>query len=574
MAREKFQEMMSGNELRKKFLEFFEKREHKVVSSSSLLSDDPSVLLTTAGMQQFKPYFTGAADPVKDFGSKNTVSIQKSFRTSDIDSVGDESHLTFFEMLGNFSFGGYFKEGAIKYSYEFIVKELGLEIEYVSVFKGDSEVPADTESEKIWQSIGITDIRKMGRKENFWGPTGSEGPCGPTTEIYIRDVEIWNLVFNEYYCHANGTLEKLKTPGVDTGMGLERLAMVVQNKTTIFETDLFAPIVELLPAGLSEKDKRIIADHARAIAFLISDGVRPAKDGAGAVLRRLMSTLFERRYESVSFKKVFENIDSIYGQGYPELNKELIIDEFEKEKEEYHIRIEKSRKDLQSLKKKGIGTESIPLRGFEIFGISSTLGARPTDVFELAEESDTSISPTWREEYQKAFQEHQEISRAGVEQRFKGGLADHDPRTIRLHTAHHLLLAALQQVLGPQVKQRGSHITSKRLRIDFSHSDKLTEEQLKNVENLVNQKIEEGLEVVRKEMPREEAKKIGAEMEFGAKYPDVVSVYFIQDKKGNVFSKEFCGGPHVQNTREIGQFKILKEEASGAGVRRIRATVE
>ena len=318
---------MNSGAIRTKFLDFFKARGHAVVPSSSLIPDDPSVLLTTAGMQQFKKYFTGELDPLKDFKdssgrpTKNTASIQKSFRTSDIDEVGDETHLTFFEMLGNFSFGGYFKKEAIEYAHGFITKELGLKIDYVSVFKGDSKmklgqkVPPDVESEKIWQALGIKDVRKFGREDNFWGPTGSEGPCGPTTEIYVNGVEIWNIVFNEYYGieqdtnytnwlvrnwnrmmegkgHRNLKLTKLNIPGVDTGMGLERLAMVSQGKKNVFETDLFSPLFKILPVELPEREKRIIADHLRGSVFLLADGVRPSNKEHGYILRRLMRRAF------------------------------------------------------------------------------------------------------------------------------------------------------------------------------------------------------------------------------------------------------------------------------------------
>src|SRR3990167_209395 len=282
---------MNSREIRQKFLEFMKEKGHAVVPSSSLVPSDPSVLLTTAGMQQFKSYYTGEADAEKDFGSKNAATVQKSFRTSDIDEVGDETHLTFFEMLGNFSFGGYFKKEAIELSHEFITKELELEIDYVSVFKGEGEIPLDEESEYIWKSLGVTDIRRFDREDNFWGPTGNEGPCGPTTEIYIRGIEVWNLVFNEYYSHPDGKLTKLDTPGVDTGMGLERLMAVIHNETDVFKTDLFLPIVkkfEEVASNLDEKTKRVFADHLRASAFLIADGIRPSNKEAGYILRRLL----------------------------------------------------------------------------------------------------------------------------------------------------------------------------------------------------------------------------------------------------------------------------------------------
>ena len=345
---------MDSNELRKKFIEFFTSRGHTAVPSSSLIPDDPSVLLTTAGMQQFKKYFTGELDAQKDFGSKNTVSIQKCFRTSSIDEVGDDTHGTFFEMLGNFSFGGYFKDDAIKYAHEFITKELELTIDYVSVFEGDREVPADTESEKIWGSLGITNIKRMGRDDNFWGPTGIEGPCGPSTEIYIKNgagnsVEIWNLVFNEYFFHKDGFLEKLKTPGVDTGMGLERLAMVAQKKNNVYETDLFAPPIAFIQGDKSERVKRIIADHARAVSFLISDGLLPSNKGAGYVLRRLTRRMIV--HSSGGLDKVFSKLAEIYGDSYPELNLKNIIEEFVKENEKFYKTFQHGMRELAKLEK-------------------------------------------------------------------------------------------------------------------------------------------------------------------------------------------------------------------------------
>ena len=348
---------MSSAELREKFLDFFSARGHKIVSSSSLIPGDPSVLLTTAGMQQFKTYYTEPALAP----AKNVASIQKCFRTSDIDEVGDESHLTFFEMLGNFSFGGYFKEEAIKYAKEFL-ESIGLKIEYVSVFAGDEETPFDEESYKIWQSLSINDIRKAGREDNFWGPTGAEGPCGPTTEIYINGVEIWNIVFNEYYCRADGVLEKLGTPGVDTGMGFERLAMVSQGKKNIFETDLFAPYFELLPKELPERTKRIIIDHLRGSAFLLTDGVRPSNKEAGYVLRRLLRRVFVCEYQvklpSHILDGILHDIVHEYGEFYPELlkNSESIREEFKKERDEFSKTLSRGIKEVYKFDKIGAPT--------------------------------------------------------------------------------------------------------------------------------------------------------------------------------------------------------------------------
>ncbi len=326
---------MQSDELRQKFLDFFEKNGHKIVPSSSLLPSDPSVLFTTAGMQQFKPYYLGEKSPY----GKNVVSCQKCIRTSDIDEVGDERHLTFFEMLGNFSFGGYFKEEAIKLAYEFVVKELGLKIDYVTIFGGDSEVQRDDTSKNVWLSLGIKDIHECGRDDNFWGPTGEEGPCGPTTEIYVDGIEIWNIVFNEFFCDKNKKLEKLKTPGVDTGMGLERLAMVVQNKDNLFQTDLFENILNLIPNELNERKKRIITDHVRSISFLIFDGVRPSNKDQGYILRRLVRRVVA--YEFLNFKNLkihdsfFNKLFREISDQYKDLKWNIIVQEFLLEREKF-----------------------------------------------------------------------------------------------------------------------------------------------------------------------------------------------------------------------------------------------
>ena len=525
---------MTSSEIRGKFLEFFKKNGHAVVPSSSLIPDDPSVLLTTAGMQQFKPYYTNDSDPMKDFNSKNTASVQKCFRTSDIDEVGDESHLTFFEMLGNFSFGGYFKKEAIRFGYDFIVKEMGLEIDYVTVFDPakvpeddwrKNGVPFDKESYAIWKDIGMPE-KKIIREgvDVFWGPTGNEGPCGPTTEIYVKNaagkaVEVWNIVFNQFYA-KNQKLTPLETPGVDTGMGLERLTMVSQKKATIFETDLFAPIIALLPEEMEVRTRRILSDHIRGIAFLISDGVKPSNKEAGYVLRRLMRRVMVHLHLSKNeelaehlFGEVFENYEGFY----PELNRELVLDEFNKEKEAFS----------EALKKGAREFEKAELTGEIVFDLYQTHGLPIEMIEELAKEKGVSID---KADFERRKSAHQELSRTSSAGQFKGGLADHSEKTIRLHTAHHLLLKALQIVLGPEVKQRGSNITSERLRMDFIHNAKMTDEQKKETERIVNEKIAEDLPVVHSEIAREEAEKLGAEHEFGQKYPDIVSIYSVGPK--------------------------------------------
>ncbi len=549
---------MNSLELRQKFLEFFEKRGHKIVPSSSLLPTDPSVLFTTAGMQQFKPYYTGSLSAMTDFRSLNTVSCQKCIRTSDIEEVGDERHLTFFEMLGNFSFGGYWKKEAIAYAHEFITKVVGLEISYVTIFKGSDVVPKDNESKEIWQSLGILDVREEGMEDVFWGPTGNDGPCGPTTEIYCKnsegqDVEIWNIVFNEFFCDGSreqllagkAKLSPLEIKGIDTGMGLERLAMVSQGVSTVFETDLFN--------NSKTKEDRIVADHVRSIAFLISDSILPSNKNQGYILRRLIRRIL---IWNLDFKILFENIVEKYQTLYSNLDLKNITEVFNKEASAFSLSLGEGLKHLKE-----------NMEAKEIFALYETFGL-PVDILR------DKIKNFNQEAFNELLKKHQELSRTASAGMFKGGLADHEPATIKLHTAHHLLLASLQELFGKEVKQRGSNINQERLRIDFSFDRKLTPEELQKIEALVNEKISQGLDVIKKEMPLDEAQKIGAEMEFGVKYGNTVSVYFIEDKNGNAVSKEFCGGPHVNNTLELGKFKIIKEEASSQGVRRIKATLE
>lgn len=526
---------MNSAEIRAKFLKFFEERGHKVVPSSSLVPEnDSSVLFTTAGMQQFKPYYTGAKDAMKDFGTLNTVSVQKCVRTSDIDEVGDESHLTFFEMLGNFSFGGYWKEDAIKYAYEFITspKWMNLKIDYVSIFAGEDNVPRDDESEKIWKSIDSNiKVKEGNRKDNFWGPTGEEGPCGPTTEVYVDGIEIWNIVFNEFYQHKNKSLEPLKTKGIDTGMGLERLVKVVQKVPTVFETDLFN--------GEKTKESRIVADHLRAATNLIEDGVRPSNVGRGYVLRRLI-------------RRAVKYFDTLGKTGC--LSENPVIKEEEN----------KFRETLKDgLKEFNKGTDAFTL--FSSYGFPFELTK------ELAKEKGIEIDEN---DFQEKLKQHQEISRAGMEKQFKGGLGGHSEMEIKYHTATHMLHQALHDVLGDEVGQKGSNINTERLRFDFSFPRKLTDEEKKKVEDIVNQKITEALPMQNVILPKAEAEKTGARHFFDQKYPDQVSIYYIGDSLETAWSKEFCGGPHISNTSELGTFKITKEEAVSAGVRRIKAVLQ
>ena len=548
---------MQSDEIRSKFLKFFETRkghEHKIIPSSSLVPEnDPSVLFTTAGMQQFKQYYTNPKDAEKDFGSLNVVTIQKCIRTGDIDEVGDSSHLTFFEMLGNFSFGGYGRKEAIKYAYEFITKEMMLDISYVTVYEGSKNVPKDEESINIWKELDKNIKIKEEGSDVFWGPTGDAGPCGPTTEIYCKnvnneDLEIWNIVFNEYFCDGSrekldkgeAILKKLDIIGIDTGMGFERLVSIVQKKKSVYETDLFN--------NQNTKEERIVVDHLKAALFIISDGILPSNTNRGYVLRRLIRRAV--RFSNELLKNIINKNIEKYKNIYV-LNGE---EEIEKEESKFRETLERGLKEFE--------------KGIDPFILATTYGFPIELTLELAKEKDKKID---LEDFNKKMIEHQKLSQTASIGMFKGGLLNHNEKTIRLHTAHHLLLAGLQYVVGKEVKQKGSNITEERLRIDFICDHKLTDEEKKKVEDFVNNKIKDSLKVIHYEMPLIEAEKLGAEMEFGAKYPEIVSVYFIEDKEGNQISKEFCGGPHVKNTVELGEFKILKEEAVSAGVRRIKA---
>ena len=534
---------MQSSEVRDKFLKFFESKGHKILPSSSLIPEgDISVLFTTAGMQQFKPYYGAPDNAIRDFGSKNIVTVQKCVRTGDIEEVGDDTHLSFFEMLGNFSFGGYGRKEAIEYAHEFITKELGLPISYVTIYKGEGIVPKDEESRKIWAEIdGNLDIREDG-KDVFWGPTGDSGPCGPTTEIYCKnangeDVEIWNVVFNEYFCDGSrekldkgqASLKKLDTLGIDTGMGFERLLSIVQNKKSVYDTDLFS--------SENTKAERIVADHVKTALFMISDGLVPSNTGRGYVLRRLIRRAV--RFSKAQLSEEIEKLKNIYKDIYNLDDR----GEIEKEEKRFRETLDKGLKEFE--------------KGTDPFVLATTYGFPIELTEELAKEKGRVIDI---EDFNKKMAEHQKLSQTASAGMFKGGLANHNAQTI---------------------KQRGSNITEERLRIDFLCDHKLTDEEKKGVEDWVNDKISQGLDVVRKEMPLSEAEKLGAQMEFGAKYPEIVSVYIIEDlpageagKNGNAISKEFCGGPHVLNTGELGHFKIQKEEAVAQGIRRIKAILE
>ncbi len=573
---------MTSGELRRKFLEFFKSRGHAIVPSSSLIPDDPSVLLTTAGMQQFKPYFLGKADPTRNFGSKRTASIQKAFRTSDIDEAGDESHLTFFEMLGHFSFGDYFKKETIEWTYELLTDVFGVEKERISatVFIGDDKIPFDEESYNAWSKlIPENNIRKGGREDNVWGPAGPEGPCGAANEVYVDSLEVATLVFMEFNALSDGKLTLLPQKGVDVGWGFERVAMILQKKKNIFETDLFQPLFELLPNSLDLRQKRIVTDHLRASVFLLADGVRPSNKEAGYILRRLLrrAITFEQlnKLSPETYEKILLAVISGYGNFYSELalEKNSIINEYWQERERFLKTLERGMKKIDELPE--IGAEAA-------FDLYQTFGIPFETIKDVAGQRAEKLA---RHDFDEELKKHQEISRAGLEKKFGGhGLilntgeikaanAEEVKIVTRLHTATHLLQAALRKVLGPGVKQMGSDITARRTRFDFSFPRKLTPEEVTAVEKMINDVISQDYSVIMEEMAYSDAIKSNALFFFREKYPERVSVYSVVDDRGGLFSKEFCGGPHVSKTAEIGKFKIIKEEAVGAGVRRIRGVV-
>ena len=574
---------MTTRELKEKYLKFFEERGHKIIPSASLIPEnDPTVLFTTAGMHPLVPYLLGEKHPM---GNK-LVNVQKCIRTGDIDEVGDDWHLTFFEMLGNWGLGSYWKKEAIEMSFEFLTdkKWLGLDKDKisVSVFAGDSEIPKDKESAEIWKSLGIKEIKFLGKNDNFWGPAGQTGPCGPCTEMFYDGVEIWNDVFMEYNKQLKIKSQKskvndeyeyipLKQKNVDTGMGVERTTAILNNKKSVYETDLFLPLIKLIPenAELDERKKRIIVDHIRAIVFLISDGVKPSNKERGYVLRRLIRRVVSYEYinfrylvatETAFSEKLLKEVVKEYKPFYPELNLNIIYTEFTNERHQFLEKIKSGIKEYLKIRGEGKIDAKSAFFLYQTFGL-------PFDIIkELDPNKTKNLKP---EDFDKEMQQHQELSRIATAGKFKSGLADNSEQVTKLHTATHLLLAVLRKVLGEHVFQKGSNITAERLRLDFSHSEKMTKEQIKEVENLVNEQIKKDLMVCCEEMSLDEAKKKNAMGVFESKYGDRVKVYSVGD-----FSCEICSGPHVQKTGDLGHFKITKEEASSSGVRRIKAVLE
>lgn len=608
---------MNSSDIRSRFLAFFAKRGHAILPSASLVPEnDPSVLFNTAGMQPLVPYLMGQKHPL----GTRLASCQKCVRTGDLDDIGDNRHFSFFEMLGNWSLGDYFKKEAIRWSYEFLTSKgegLGLNPDRlaVTIFQGDENAPYDEESKQIWMELGIPEHRiyALPADDNWWSP-GDNGPCGPCSEMFydmegqfvgkeishdeflqcVKEetfIEVWNDVFMEYEKKDGKVIGRLSQKNVDTGAGLERLTAVMQNKQTAYETDLLVPVMQAIKtiAGdtYNERSARIVADHIRTSAMLIADGVRPSNKDQGYVLRRLIRRAIVRA-EKMRF---FEQFDLSTESGQMNQN-EIFMDllnplfdiysmqngvnyftakEQPTSEPEVNAMIEiagevgKFKKTLEQ------GLREFE-KGVDPFILATTYGFPIELTEELAKEKGIIID---RATFDAQMKAHQEKSRAGAEQKFKGGLANTNERTVKLHTAHHLLLAALQTVLGKDIHQRGSNITEERLRIDFNFDRKVSTEELAQVESLVNEWIREQIPVTRHEMPREEAERLGAEMEFGAKYPDIVTVYEIKNTSGgDRISLEFCGGPHVSNTGDIGHFKIQKEEASSAGVRRIKATID
>ena len=553
---------MDSAALRKKFLDFFVKQGHTIVPSSSLLPTDPSVLFTTAGMQQFKQYFLGENSPY----GKRAVSCQKCFRTSDIEEVGDVSHLTFLEMLGHFSFGDYFKKETIVWANEFLTGVLGVSSNRISVtvFAGDKNIPFDQESYNAWlQFLPKEKIKKGPRQDNVWGPVGPEGPCGAANEVYVDKLEVATLVFMEYFSSKNGGLTLLSQKGVDVGWGLERLAMVAQQKSNVFETDLFTSVISAVP-GQNEKAKRVIADHVKGAVFLISDGALPSNIEQGYILRRILRRAI--RFGKLiglsadSLIPLAQRTIEIYRSAYPELKSQEadILTVIQKEAEKFEKTLSQGLKQFEKVSKEG----KSEILGKDIFHLFDTYGFPPELTEELAKEKGLKVD---LKGFAEAFNKHKEISRAGAKAKFGGG-GEFSPE---LHTATHLLHTALRNVLGDHVKQMGSDINPQRLRFDFTHPQKMTDDEIKKTEDLVNQKIKEDLEIKKQEMDYQEALKSGALAFFKEKYPEQVTVYSVEG-----FSREICAGPHVQRTGQLVGFKILKEESSGSGIRRIRAILE
>jgi len=588
---------MDRKKLIQKYTKFFESKNHKIIPNASLIPEnDPTTLFISAGMQPLVPYFLGQKHPL----GKRLTNVQKCIRTGDIEEVGDSYHHTFFEMLGNWSIGDYFKKESLKFSYEFLTKELKIEKEKLAVtcFKGDKDAPKDTESAKIWKSLGIPPerIAFLGKKENWWGPAGKTGPCGPDTEIFYWKshlptpkkfdpenknwVEIWNNVLMEYNKDEKENYNPAPQKNIDTGMGVERTTAILNELEDDYLIDTFEPIIkqiEKLSEKKYEKNKdetkamRIIADHLKAAVFIIADGIKPSNTEQGYILRRLIrrTVRYGKQLGIKKFtQKVAEPIFEIYND-YEHLqeNKKIILKELKNEEEKFNKTLEKGIRVFNKIVK-----NKKSISGKDAFLLYQSYGFPIELTIELAKGIKVD-----KEEFEKEKEKHQKLSRTASSGKFKSGLADNSDATKKLHTATHLLNEAIRKVLKDKnIKQKGSNITSERLRFDFNFPRKLTKEELKDIEDLVNKKISEKLDVKVEEKNLDKALKEGAQAEFGKRYPDKISVYTIIDpsEKKGWFSKEICTGPHVENTKEIGKIKIKKEESSSAGVRRIKAVLD
>ena len=589
---------MKANDLREKYIKFFTEKGHKLIKSAPLIPEnDPTVLFTTAGMHPLVPYLIGENHPL----GKRLVSVQKCVRTGDIEEVGDICHLTFFEMLGNWSLGDYFKKDAIEYSYEFLTdpKWLGLPVEKLAftVFEGDDDAPFDDEAFQLWKELGIKDerIAKLPKSDNWWGPAGQTGPCGPDTEMFYwvgEDtapdkfdpenklwVEIWNNVFMQYNKTSEGKYEPLTQKNVDTGMGLERITVALQGKQSVYETELFIPLLKKLDeirgteyTDSRSESERIVVEHIRAAAFMIADGVIPGNVDQGYILRRIIRRAI-REGRKLGVTKAFTSeianvVVENYSCAYQELkmNEKAIKEELNIEEKQFAHTLEKGTREFEKLiSRVPAHIQRKVVSGKNAFFLYETYGFPIELTEEMAKERGFEVD---KKGFDKAYQKHQELSRKGAEQKFKGGLADDSEKTTSLHTATHLLHEALRRVLGEHVGQKGSNITADRLRFDFSHPEKVSKEQLAEVEKIVNDAIKAKLPITVEEMTVEEAKQKGAIGLFGERYGEIVKVYSIGD-----LSKEICGGPHVKNSEALGTFKIKKEESSSRGVRRIKAVV-
>ncbi len=586
---------MQAREIREKYVKFFESKGHRIIPSAPLLPEnDPTVLFTTAGMHPLVPYLLGEPHPE----GKRLTDHQKCIRTGDIDEVGDATHLTFFEMLGNWSLGDYFKKEAIEWSFEFLTDKKYLAIPLdklsVSVFAGDADAPRDEESAGYWKALGIPAdrIAYLPKKDNWWGPAGQTGPCGPDTEMFYwigedaphgnqaenphEWVEIWNDVFMQYFKTAEGKFEPLKQQNVDTGMGLERVTAVLQGKKSVYQTELFTPLLEkigaLTSASYAENPVpyHIIADHLRSATMMAGDGVRPSNVDQGYVMRRLIRRAIrhgkkigiEQDFTAILVKKVIHIMSDVY----PELQHEAeILDVFHREEEQFRKTLHHGLREFEKMAEKLTDDH---ISGEQAFHLYDTYGFPIEITEELANERSLHVH---RKEFDEAFKKHQDTSRAGAEQKFAGGLADHSEECKRLHTATHLVHQALRDVLGSHVYQKGSNITRERLRFDFNHPTKMTPEQVKQVEEIVNTQIQRDLPIHFELMDPASAKAKGVIGLFDDKYAALgnkVKVYFMGD-----YSKEICGGPHMDHTGQLKSFKITKEEACSAGIRRIKAIV-